>query len=113
MDYSEERDPVSRITFHASRFVSPVLWTVTALVVCALVLRFAMRAVGVRGDVPFPAFVYGLTAPLVEPFYRFFPVSERFDFKAVEAASLVAAGVVLACALGVYTLGLLLTTRGK
>jgi len=69
-------------------------------------LRFAMRAVGVRGDVPLPALIYSLTAPLVDPLYRYFPTSERFDFKAVEVASLAAAGVIFAVAAGIYLLAL-------
>jgi uncharacterized protein YggT (Ycf19 family) len=75
--------------------------------VCALALRFAMRAIGVRGDVPLPGFVYSVTAPLVEPFYRFFPASERFDLREIEMASVAAAGSVLAVVLGLYAVGLL------
>ena len=83
------------------------LWLVSALVVTALGLRFAMRALGVRDDIPFPGLVYSLTAPLVQPFYRYFPAPERFDYHTIEAASLVTAGVALALALGVYVVGLL------
>ena len=89
------------------------LWLVTAAIVSLLALRFGMRAVGVRDDVPFPGFIYALTAPLVEPFYRFFPVSERFDYYAIEVASLVAASCVGAATLGVYVLALLLFRRGR
>jgi len=57
-----------------------------------------MRSTGVRPDIPFPGFVYGLTAPLVQPFYRFFPLpmpyGERFDIAVLETASLAAAGAV-------------------
>lgn len=84
------------------------LWTLTAIAVSVLTLRFAMRALGVRDDIPLPGLVYSLTAPVVEPFYRFFPLDARFDYHAVEVASLAAAGSVLALALGVYVVALLL-----
>ena len=90
------------------RFAPALLWLTTAAVVAALALRFAMRAIGVRDDLPFPTLLYSRTAPLVEPFYRYFPAPERFDFRAVEVATLTAAGVVIALALGVYTFGLLI-----
>lgn len=82
----------------------------TAVAVAMLVLRFAMRALGVRDDIPFPGLVYSLTAPLVHPFYRYFVASDRFDHNAVEVASLVAAGSVLAIFLLVYASGLLLSS---
>ncbi|MBF6613517.1 MAG: hypothetical protein IVW55_10355 [Chloroflexi bacterium] len=88
--------------------IGSILWYTTAALVTALVMRFAMRALGVRDDIPFPHLIYSLTTPLVQPFYLFFPVSDRFDYHAVEAASLAAAGVVLALAVGLYLLGLLL-----
>jgi uncharacterized protein YggT (Ycf19 family) len=94
------------------RIANFTLWLVTGAVVTALGMRFAMRAVGVRDDIPFPGFVYRLTAPLVEPFYRFFPASDRFDYQAMEFASLAAAGVVVAVAVGVYVVGLLLAPGG-
>jgi len=100
----------SRITFHVSRFITTLLWSVTALILTLLVLRFGLRFLGVRPNIPFPGFVYSLTAPLVEPFYRFFPVSDRFDYYAVEWASLLAAICVLAAALLTYIAGLLLFT---
>ena len=78
-----------------------------AVLVTALGLRFAMRAVGVRGDVPFPGVVYSVTAPLVAPFYGLFPLGDaRFDHPVIEVASLVAAGVVVAIALVVYAVWL-------
>jgi hypothetical protein len=83
-------------------------WLLPGVVVVALALRFGMRVLGVRPDVPFPGLIYSLTAPLVEPFYRWFPVTPRFDENAVEVASLMAAGVVLALTLLVYVVVLLL-----
>jgi uncharacterized protein YggT (Ycf19 family) len=88
------------------RYGITVLWAITSILVALLCLRFAMRFVGVRQDVPFPGLVYGVTAPLVAPFYGAFPASERFDFPAVEAASLVAAGAVVGVALLVYVVAL-------
>jgi uncharacterized protein YggT (Ycf19 family) len=93
-----------------SKFITYVWWLATAALVIALALRFTMRALGVRDDIPFPGVVYSVTAPLVEPFYRFFPPGNaRLDYPALEVASLVAAGVVIALGLGVYVVGLLLT----
>lgn len=88
-----------------------VLWYVTAALETALAMRFVMRALGVREDIPFPHLIYAVTTPLVQPFYSFFPVSDRFDYHAVEVASLAAAGVVLAVAIGLYVLGLLVPSR--
>lgn len=88
-----------------------MLWLVPGLVVTMLCLRFGMRAVGVRDDIPLPRLVYSLTAPLVAPFYRFFPVSDRFDYHAVEVAALAAAGGVVVIALGVYVVGLLILSK--
>jgi hypothetical protein len=85
-----------------------LLWSVTALVVTLLALRFGMRLLGIRPDIPFPGFVYSLTASIVQPFYRFFPVSDRFDYYAAEWAALLAAGCVLAGALLLYVTALLL-----
>jgi hypothetical protein len=76
-----------------------------------LALRFGMRLLGVRYDVPLPAAVYTFTNPIVQPFYRWFPAPERFDHYAVEWASLAAAGVVVAVALLVYVIGLLAVTQ--
>ena len=90
-----------------------VLWLATGVAVTTLALRFAMRALGVRDDVPFPGLIYRVTAPVVEPFYRFFPLDARFDYRAVELASLAAAGAALALALGIYALGLLLFAGGR
>jgi hypothetical protein len=74
-----------------------------------------MRALGVRPDIAFPGLVYSLTAPLVQPFYRFFPLptpyGDRFDIAVVEIASLAAAGAVFALALAVYVIWLSLFRR--
>lgn len=91
-----------------ARTLSILLWLVTALPVTLLGMRFGMRALGVRPDIPLPGLVYSLTAPLVGPFYTFFPASARFDYRAVEVASLVAAGCAVGVAVAVYALGLLL-----
>jgi uncharacterized protein YggT (Ycf19 family) len=86
-----------------------VLWVVTGAIVALLGLRFAMRFIGVRGDVPVPGAVYAITAPLVGPLYGAFPASNRFDYPAVEVASLAAAGVVIGVAVVIFTLGLLVS----
>ncbi|HKP54064.1 MAG TPA: hypothetical protein VJ183_15615 [Chloroflexia bacterium] len=96
--------------FKIQNWIVRLFWLVPALAVTLLALRFGMRLLGVRPDIPFPGFVYSLTAPLVEPFYRFFPVSDRFDYYAIEWAALLAAGCVLAAALVIYVAGLLLGT---
>jgi hypothetical protein len=88
-----------------------LFWLVTGLGVTLLALRFGLRLVGVRPDIPFPGFVYSVTAPVVTPFYTLFPVSERFDYYAVEWAALVAAGCVLAAALVIYAAALLVHRR--
>ena len=91
--------------------VALLFWLVTGLAVAVLAARFGLRLLGVRPDIPFPGFVYSVTAPVVTPFYRLFPVSERFDYYAVEWAALVAAGCVLAAALIIYGAALLLRSR--
>ena len=83
-------------------------WLVVGLPIVALLLRFGMRALGVRTDVPLPGFVYWATAPLVEPFNRFFPANPRFDTTVAEVASLAAAGAIFGVAAGVYIVLLLL-----
>lgn len=65
-------------------------------------LRFGMRALGVREDIPFPGSIYAATGPLVQPFYSMFPVSPRFDHPAVEIASLAAVVAIVFVALAVY-----------
>ena len=74
------------------------------LPVVALMLRFGMRAVGVRSDVSLPSFVYWATARVVAPFYRYFPSDARFDRGVVEVTALAAAGAVFLAAVGVYAL---------
>ena len=93
-----------------------VLWIVTGTIVTLLGLRFGMRLIGVRGDVPVPGAVYAITLPIVERFYVAFPASDRFDYPTVEVASLVAAGVVVGVAAVVYAVGLVVSAflaRGK
>jgi multisubunit Na+/H+ antiporter MnhB subunit len=74
-----------------------------------------MRALGVRPDVAFPGLVYSLTTPLVQPFYRYFPLpapyGARFDIAVVETASLAAVGAVFLVVLAIYVLGLMLFSR--
>jgi hypothetical protein len=82
-------------------------WLLVGLLVVALLLRFGMRALGVRADLPIPGLVYSATAPIVEPFYRFLPASPRFDTSVVEVASPAAAGTVFAVAVAVYVFCLL------
>lgn len=83
-----------------------VLWAVTGAIITLLGLRFAMRFVGVRGDVPVPGVVYSITSPLVGPLYGAFPASNRYDYPAVEMASLAAAGIVIGVAVVIYAIGL-------
>lgn len=89
------------------RYGPALLWGLAALLVTLLGLRFFLRLLGVRDDLAFPAFIYGVTLPLVSPFYGPFPVSSRLDHPAVEAASLAAGGVALVVALVVYVVWLL------
>ncbi len=88
-------------------FLPILLWVAVGLPVTLLALRFGLRLAGVRGDIALPGAMYALTAPFVEPFYRFFPAAERFDYPAVEVAALAAAGIVLALGLMLYVVGLL------
>lgn len=85
-------------------------WVLVGLPVVALMLRFGMRAVGVRSDVSLPSFVYWATAWVVAPFYRYFPADARFDKGVVEVAALAAAGAVFLAAVGIYLIGFLLAT---
>lgn|GEM_PF-4157248 len=95
----------------ASLLLRALLWLPVAALMTVLCLRFGMRAVGVRDDIPLPGLVYALTNPLVAPFYRFFPADTRLDYPVMEAASLAAAGVVLAIALAAYVVWLLASAR--
>ena len=71
-------------------------------------MRFTIRAVGVRDDIPLPGAIYAFTASFIEPFYRFFPSENaRFDYPALEIASLAAAATIIALALMVYAISLL------
>ena len=90
-------------------YAPAVLWVVTGAIVALVGLRFGMRLIGVRGDVPVPGAIYAITAPLVERFYGAFPASARFDYPAVETASLAAAGVVIGAAVVIYALGLVVS----
>ncbi|MDQ3928213.1 MAG: hypothetical protein M3328_03585 [Chloroflexota bacterium] len=93
-----------------------VLWVVTGLVVTLLALRFGMRLLAVRADIPLPGAVYAITTPLVAPFYEPFPVSDRFDYTAVEVASLAAAGAMIGAAVVIYAVGLVVSAflrRGR
>ncbi len=92
------------------------LWVATGAIVTLLGLRFAMRLIGVRGDVPLPGAIYAITSPLVAPFYGPFPASDRFDYPAIEVAALVAAGMVIGVAVVIYAVGLViyaLRERGR
>jgi uncharacterized protein YggT (Ycf19 family) len=98
----------TRAVLVVRRFTMTLLWLVTSLLVIALLMRFGMRVLGVRDDIPFPGLIYAFTAPFVQPLYRFFPVILRFDYYAVEVASLVAAGIVAGAAIALYVLDLAL-----
>lgn len=82
-----------------------------------LLLRFGMRALGVRPDVAFPGLVYAVTAPLVQPFYSSFPLpapyGNRFDVAVIETASLAAAGAVLVAAVAILVIYLLFVGRDR
>jgi uncharacterized protein YggT (Ycf19 family) len=110
-DQDTVRLPPSRFTFHVSRLLPLALWLLTGLAVTTLAMRFTMRALGVRDDIPIPGLIYSVTAPVVEPFYRFFPLQARFDLNAFEYASLAAAGTLIAFAACAYALGLLLARK--
>jgi hypothetical protein len=96
------------------RFSSFVLQAGAAFFVTLLLLRFGMRALGVRPDVAFPGLIYSLTAPLVQPFYGFFPLptpyGERFDIAVVETASLAAVGFVTVVILAIFVAGLIFSS---
>ncbi len=96
------------------RLSSFVLRTGAAFFTTLLLLRFGMRALGVRPDVAFPGFIYGLTAPIVQPFYSFFPLpapyGERFDIAVVETASLAAVGFVTVVTLAIFVIGLIFSS---
>lgn len=95
----------------ADRDFRPAIgWLIVGLPIVALLLRFVMRALGVRPDVPFPGMIYSLTAPLVEPFYRFLPNNPHFDTGALEPASLLAAIAVFVVAVFVYLISFLVLT---
>jgi uncharacterized protein YggT (Ycf19 family) len=88
-----------------------LLWVAAGLAATLFCLRFGMRALGVRPDIPLPGLLYSLTAPLVQPFYKLFPVTDRYDrydLPVVEVAALAAAGSVLGVTLLVYVFGLML-----
>ena len=92
------------------RQLMPIIaWALVGVPVAALLLRFGMRAVGVRPDVTLPSFVYGVTTWLVTPFYRYFPVDARFDRSVLEVAALATAGAIFLAAVGAYLIGLLLS----
>jgi hypothetical protein len=94
-----------------TRQVLPIIgWLLVGVPVVALMLRFGMRATGVRPDVPLPSFVYGVTSQVVTPFYSFFPADARFDRSALEVAALAAAGSIFLAAVGAYVIGLLAAT---
>ena len=92
------------------------LWVVAALAATLFCLRFAMRALGVRPDIPLPGMLYSLTTPFVQPFYNLFPITDRYDrydLPVVEVAALAVAGSVLGLALVVYVFGLMLFARER
>jgi hypothetical protein len=88
-------------------------WLLVGIPVVTLMLRFGMRAVGVRSDVPLPSFVYWVTTWLVTPFYRFFPADARFDRSALEVAALAAAGTLSLAAVGTYLLFVLIFRKNS
>lgn len=99
---------IQRLRPASGGWLSAVGWMAVGLPVVALLLRFVMRTLVVRTDLPFPGFIYAITAPIVEPFYRLFPASPRYDGRVVEVASLAAAGVVFVLATALYVGFLLL-----
>lgn len=88
-------------------------WLLVGVPAVALMLRFGMRAVGVRSDVPLPSFVYGMTAWVVTPFYRYFPADARFDRSSLEVAALAAAGAIFLATVGLYVLFVLIFRKNS
>jgi hypothetical protein len=80
-------------------------WTLVGVPVVALLLRFGMRALGVRENVPFPSFIYWATDRLISSFYHYFPADARFDKGSIEMATLAAAGAIFLVAVVVCVVG--------
>lgn len=108
--------PGPRAFARLADLASWLLWVVAGLAATLFCLRFGMRALGVRADIPLPGLLYSLTAPFVQPFYKLFPITDRYDrydLPVVEVAALAAAGSVLGLALVVYVVGLMLFARAQ
>jgi uncharacterized protein YggT (Ycf19 family) len=66
-----------------------VIWTILAFVEGLIAIRFILRLLGANPDAGFAQLIYGITAPLVEPFVGLFG-TPRFEGSAFEFTSLVA-----------------------
>ena len=80
-------------------------WTLVGAPVVALLLRFGMRSLGVRENVPLPGFIYWATDRIVSPFYSYFPADARFDRGSMEVATLAAVGAIFLVAVVVCVVG--------
>jgi uncharacterized protein YggT (Ycf19 family) len=64
-------DPFANRRMAAHRIVQLVYW-IFGLVEGLIVIRFLLKAFGANPSAGFAQFIYGITAPLVSPFYGLF-----------------------------------------
>jgi uncharacterized protein YggT (Ycf19 family) len=86
-----EREEVVRPMSPAARIVS----IITGLVLTLLGLRFVFSLLGANQDNPIAQFVYGVTGPLVAPFFGLFGYNfqvgiARFEFETLVAMAIYA-----------------------
>lgn len=71
---------------------SQAIWLVVGIVEGLIAIRFVLRLLGANPEAGFAQLIYGLTAPLVQPFVGLFG-TPRFEGSAFEFTSLVAMAV--------------------
>jgi hypothetical protein len=60
---------------HAANVADRVIWTIAGIILILLAFRFVLSLLGANRDAGFAQFIYGLSYPLVAPFFGLF----RYD----------------------------------
>ncbi len=70
--------------------VQQVLYTILTIIEGLLIIRFVLRLLAANAAAGFASFIYGITAPLVAPFYGLFPTPAAGNGSVLELYTIVA-----------------------
>ncbi len=92
--YGQRVDTVTTDPYAARRVglyrAQNVLYTILSLIEGLLIIRFVLKLLAANPAAGFVSFIYGITAPLVAPFYGIFPTPAASNGSVMELFTIVA-----------------------